>query len=223
MTLGWSREEVAARAARELRDGDYVNLGIGLPTRVADYLPAGVDVVVHSENGVLGIGPSPSPELADPELINAGTELVTVRPGASYCSSSDSFAMIRGAHIDVTILGAMQVSAAGDLANWMIPGLAVKGIGGAMDLAVGARRVIVLMDHVAHDGSFKLVEHCALPLTGRRVVDRVITNLGVIDIAGEGFVLTELARGVTAEEVLVRTGAPVAVRLAEAAAPGPIV
>lgn len=223
MTLGWSREEVAARAARELRDGDYVNLGIGLPTRVADYLPAGVDVVVHSENGVLGIGPSPSPEFADPELINAGTELVTVRPGASYCSSSDSFAMIRGAHIDVTILGAMQVSAAGDLANWIVPRLAVKGIGGAMDLAVGARRVVVLMDHVARDGSFKLVAHCALPLTGYRVVDRVITNLGVIDIAGEGFVLTELARGVTAEEVLARTGAPVAVRLAESAALGPVV
>jgi len=223
MTRGWSRDEVAARAARELRDGDYVNLGIGLPTRVADYLPAGIDVVVHSENGVLGIGPTPSPERADHDLINAGTELVTVRPGASYFSSSDSFAMIRGAHIDVTILGAMEVSSAGDLANWMIPGLAVKGIGGAMDLAVGARRVIVLMDHVARDGSFKLVDRCALPLTGRRVVDRVITNLGVIDIDGQGFVLTELARGITTEEVLAGTGAPVAVRLTEPVAPGPIV
>jgi 3-oxoacid CoA-transferase subunit B len=223
MTLGWSRDQLAGRAARELRDGDYVNLGIGLPTRVADHLPAGIDVVVHSENGVLGIGPSPGPGLEDHDLINAGTELVTVRPGASYASSSDSFVMIRGGHLDVTILGAMQVSAAGDLANWIVPGLAVKGIGGAMDLAVGARRVIVLMDHVARDGSFKLVEHCVLPLTGRRVVDRVITNLGVIDIAAEGFVLTELAPGVAAGDVLARTGAPVAVRLAEPVVLGPVV
>jgi 3-oxoacid CoA-transferase subunit B len=223
MTPGWSREQLAARAALELRDGDYVNLGIGLPTRVADHLPSGVDVVVHSENGVLGIGPSPGPELEDRELINAGTQPVTARPGASYVSSSDSFAMIRGGHIDVTMLGAMQVSSAGDLANWIVPGLAVKGIGGAMDLVTGARRVVVLMHHVTRDGSFKLVEQCSLPLTGRGVVDRVITNLGVIDVGREGFVLTELAGGVTAEDVLARTGAPVAVRLADPSAPRPVV
>ena len=223
MKMGWSREEIAARAARELRDGDYANLGIGLPTRVVDHLPEGIDVVVHSENGVLGVGPSPAPAFEDPELINAGTELVTAHPGASYVSSSDSFAMIRGRHLDVTILGAMQVSKNGDLANWIVPGLVIKGIGGAMDLAVGARRVIVLMEHIAQDGSFKLVERCALPLTGRRVVDQVITNLGVMDVGREGFVLTELADGVTVGDVLARTGAPVAVRLADRPALRPVV
>ncbi|WP_110239625.1 3-oxoacid CoA-transferase subunit B [Nocardioides gilvus] len=215
MNRGWSREEVAVRAARELRDGYYVNLGIGQPTRVADHVPAGIDVVVHSENGVLGIGPTPSRQLEDPDLINAGTELVTALPGASFVSSSDSFAMIRGGHIDLSILGAMQVSSSGDLANWAVPGVAVKGIGGAMDLAVGARRVIVVMDHLARDGSVKLVESCTLPLTGRGVVDQVITNLGVFDIAQEGFVLTELAPGITVEDVQVSTGAAVTVRFPE--------
>jgi 3-oxoacid CoA-transferase subunit B len=218
MTIGWSREEVAARAARELRDGDYVNLGIGLPTRVADHLPEGLDVMVHSENGVVGVGPSPASQFEDPELINAGTELVTVRPGASFVSSSDSFAMIRGGHIDVTILGAMQVSARGDLANWIVPGQFIKGIGGAMDLAGGARRVVVLMEHMARDGSFKLVERCTLPLTGRGVVHQVITNLGVMAVGAEGFVLTELADGVDVGDVLASTGAPVCVRLASAVA-----
>lgn len=212
MTHGWSRDDVAARAARELRDGYYVNLGIGQPTRVADHVPDGIDVVVHSENGVLGIGPAPGAGLADPDLINAGTEPVTVRSGASFVSSSDSFAMIRGGHLDVTILGAMEVSASGDLANWVVPGVAVKGIGGAMDLAVGARRVIVLTDHLARDGSSKLVERCTLPLTGRGVVDQVITNLGVLEIGGEAFVLTELAPGVTVEDVQASTAAPVVVR-----------
>ncbi|MGD9958371.1 3-oxoacid CoA-transferase subunit B [Nocardioides sp.] len=210
MSRGWTRDQVAARAAKELRDGDYVNLGIGLPTRVADHVGAAIEVVVHSENGVLRIGPSPAPGHEDPELINAGTEFVTVGPGASFVSSSDSFAMIRGGHIDVTILGAMQVSAGGDLANWIVPGQLVKGIGGAMDLAIGARRVIVLMDHVAKDGSFKLVERCSLPLTGRGVVNRVISDLGVIDITPEGFAVTELAPGIDFEEVASKTGARIA-------------
>jgi 3-oxoacid CoA-transferase subunit B len=211
--MGWTPEQLARRAAEELRDGDYVNLGIGLPTRVADHVPAGIDVVVHAENGVLGIGPTPSPGREDPDLINAGTQPVTVGPGASYVSSSDSFAMIRGGHIDVTILGAMQVSAGGDLANWIVPGQLVKGIGGAMDLAVGARRVIVMMEHVARDGSPKLVERCTLPLTGRGVVDLVVTTLGVLEIGPRGFVLTELAGGVSVADVLAATGAPVDVAL----------
>ena len=204
---------MATRAAEALRDGDYVNLGIGLPTRVADHVPAGIEVVVHAENGVLGIGPTPSPGRADPDLINAGTQPVTVGRGASYVSSSDSFAMIRGGHIDVTILGAMQVSAGGDLANWIVPGQLVKGIGGAMDLAVGARRVVVMMEHVARDGSPKLVERCTLPLTGRGVVDLVVTNLGVLEIGPRGLTLTELAEGVSVADVRAATAAPVDVAL----------
>jgi len=209
MTAGWTREQMAARAARELRDGECVNLGIGLPTRVADYLPAHLDVVVHSENGVLAVGPSPPSGQADPDVINAGTEFVTVLPGASFVSSSMSFALIRGGHVDTTILGALQVSAGGDLANWMVPGLLVKGIGGAMDLVAGAGRVIVVMEHVGRNGQPKLVDRCSLPLTGRAVVDRVITDLGVLDVTATGFALVELAPGISIRHLAERTGAHV--------------
>jgi 3-oxoacid CoA-transferase subunit B len=223
VAVGWSPEQLATRAAEELRDGDYVNLGIGLPTRVADHLPAGIDVVVHAENGVLGIGPTPGPGREDPDLIDAGTQPVTVGPGASYVSSSDSFAMIRGGHIDVTILGAMQVSAGGDLANWIVPGQLVKGIGGAMDLVAGARRVVVMMEHVARDGTPKLVARCTLPLTGRQVVDLIVTNLGVLEIGPRGFVLTELADGVAIDDVLDATGGPVELRLEDPRSIRPVV
>lgn len=204
---------MAARAGLELRDGECVNLGIGLPTLVSEHLPLGLDVVVHTENGVLGAGPAPAPGLADPDLLDAGTQPITVLPGASFFSSSMSFAMIRGGHVDTTILGAMEVSAEGDLANWVVPGRLVRGIGGAMDLVAGAGRVIGLTEHVGPDGSPKLVEECTLPLTGRACVDRVITNLGVLDITTVGFRLVELAPGVTVEQLLDQTGAPVAVDL----------